>query len=98
MFYHFFPWEGNFDIDAGDGDGEGGVHLGPKITKKSQNISNISLPQNKNIKTQLCFIFVPLEGNFYIGARDGGGRNPPPNSQDPQQTNKNNFRNRFWEI
>ena len=34
MFFIFFPPDGNFDIDAGDGDGDrGGPFRTPKITK-----------------------------------------------------------------
>ena len=59
MFFSiFFPLEGNFDIDAGDGDGDGGDHRGPPNHKESQRIVrtkivHVSQTFSKNVKKML---------------------------------------------
>ena len=65
IFSHIFPSEGNFDIDAGDGDGGGAF----RTLQISQHL--------KKTTRKHYFPYFPPEGNFDIDAGDGGNPNNP---------------------
>ena len=51
-----FPLEGNFDIDAGDGEGEGGSPKSPKYPQKTKN----QVSKYRLFKDYICIFCISI--------------------------------------
>ena len=102
MFFKCVPLEGNFDIDAGDGNEGGGAFGSPK----SPQIQKHRKIFQKTQKHLFFLYIVPPEGNFDVDAGDvgcvmvvvvggwgGGGKSPqsPKSRKYPQIKRKQNI-------